>query len=101
MMADASNGPGTAAGTDRRPIPRGVVPRGVQTWLMAGIAGVMVLIILVVGRPEPAPRPAAVATPAAAPSPERMREYQDRLRITEARAAHEAQANAAGPPAPA
>jgi type IV secretion system protein VirB10 len=101
MMADASSAPGTAAVTDRRPIPRGVLPRAMQMWLMAGIAGVMVLIIFVVGRPEPAPRPAAVATPAAAPSPERMREYQDRLRIMEARAAQEAQANAAGPPAPA
>ena len=24
--------------TDRRPVPRGVLPRGVQTWIMAGVA---------------------------------------------------------------
>jgi type IV secretory pathway VirB10-like protein len=101
-VSDPTNAPGTAAVTDRRPVPRGVLPRGMQTWLMAGIAGVMVLIMFVVGRPEPAARPAAAATPTAAPSGDRMREYQDRLRIAEARAAQEAQAptNATFAPAP-
>lgn len=100
-MADASSAPGTVAVTDRRSVPRGVLPRGMQTWLMAGIAGVMVLIMFVVGRPDPPPRQASVGTPPAAPSPDRMREYQDRLRIMETRAAQEAQASATAPPAPA
>ena len=43
---------------DRRPVPRGVLPRGVQTWLMVGLAVGMLLIMLVVGRPEPPARPA-------------------------------------------
>ncbi len=43
--------------TDRRPSPRGVIPRGVQTWLLAGLAVFMLMIMLVVGRPEPPARP--------------------------------------------
>ncbi len=93
---------GTAAVTDRRPVPRGVLPRGMQTWLMVGIAVVMVAIMFLAGRPEPAARPASVTPSAAvAPSPDRMREYQDRLRLMEARAAQDAQAAAPAPPAPA
>jgi type IV secretory pathway VirB10-like protein len=79
------------------------VPRGIQTWLMAGIAAVMVLIMFVAGRPEPSARPAPAASSAPAPSADRLREYQDRLRLMESRAAQEAQASASTPlpPAPA
>jgi hypothetical protein len=48
--------------TDRRPVPRGVIPRGVQTWLLAGLALFMMVIMLVVGRPEAPPRPAAASS---------------------------------------
>ena len=51
-------GPGPPAVTDRRPVPRGVLPRGVQTWVMAGVAVGMLAIMLIVGRPDPPPRPA-------------------------------------------
>ena len=44
--------PGTATVTDRRPVPRGVLPRGVQTWLMAGIAVGMLAIMFVAGDPS-------------------------------------------------
>ena len=37
-MAEHVDAPGTAPVVDRRPVPRGVLPRGVQTWLMAGLA---------------------------------------------------------------
>ena len=47
--------------TDRRPSPRGVLPRGVQTWLLAGLAAFMLLIMFVVGRPEAPARPAPAA----------------------------------------
>lgn len=70
--------------TDRRPSPRGVLPRGVQTWLLAGLAAFMLLIMFVVGRPEAPVRPAATAAPAVAPSADRVRDYQDRLRMLEA-----------------
>jgi type IV secretory pathway VirB10-like protein len=100
-MSDASSAPGTTSVTDRRSMPRGVLPRGIQTWLMAGIAAVMLLIILLAGRPQPAARPTPLATPAAAPSPDRLREYQDRLRLMESRAAQEAQASASTPVSPA
>ena len=70
--------------TDRRPSPRGVLPRGVQTWLLAGLAAFMLLIMFVVGRPEAPARPAPAAAPAVAPTADRVRDYQDRLRALEA-----------------
>lgn len=74
----------TPSVTDRRIAPRGVLPRGVQTWLLAGVAAFMLLIMFVVGRPD-APSP---STPASAPAPvpnaDRVRDYQDRLRMLEA-----------------
>lgn len=97
-MAEPSNPSGTAAVTDRRPVPRGVLPRGMQTWVMAGIAGGMVLIMFVAGRPTPAARPATVTALQEAPSPDRVREYQDRLRVMETRAAQDARTNANAPP---
>jgi type IV secretion system protein TrbI len=72
--------------TDRRTTPPGVLPRGVQTWLLAGVAAFMLVIMLVVGRPSAPPR----ATPAPAPAPaqtaDRVRDYQDRLRSLDAQA---------------
>jgi type IV secretion system protein TrbI len=91
--------PGTAGApiSDHRPVPRGVLPRGFQTWLMAGLALGIVLIILIAGRPEPPRTPAqAVASAPTSPSPERLRDYQERLRAMESRQLQEAQA---APPA--
>ena len=86
--------------TDNRPVPRGVLPRRVQTWIMAGIAVGMLAIMLLVGRSNaPVPTtPAATVSPV--PSADRVRDYQERLRAMEAQALREAQA-AAGTPAPA
>ena len=89
--------------TDRRPVPRGVLPRGMQTWLMVAIALGMLMVILFTGRAEPPARSAAVPTGAPTqPNTDRVRDYQDRLRILESRAAQEARADAlAQPQAPA
>lgn len=88
--------PGAVPVTDHRPTPAGVLPRRVQTWLMAGLAVGIVLIILLAGQPHPsAPTPTQSAVPQA-PSADRVRDYQDRLRAMEARAALEA-ANALPP----
>ena len=84
--------PPPAAVTDHRPVPRGVLPRGVQTWVMAGVAVVMLAIMLIVGRPEPPARPAQAAAPVQPPSADRVRDYQDRLRLLEAQAMRDAQA---------
>src|SRR5687767_12773606 len=86
--------------TDLRPVPRGVLPRGVQTWIMAGIAVAMLAIMLVVGRPDPPVRTAqpSQATP---PSADRVRDYQERLRALEAEALREAQATGVAPVPPA
>ena len=70
--------------TDRRPSPRGVLPRSVQTWLLAGLAVFMLLIMFLVGRPEAPARPAPAAASTVAPSADRVRDYQDRLRALEA-----------------
>ena len=86
--------------TDRRPVPRGVLPRGVQTWIMAGVAAGMLAIMLIVGRPDPPPRPAQAATPAQTPSADRVRDYQDRLRVLEAQALREAQVATVAPAEP-
>ena len=48
-MAEHTDAPETAVVTDRRVAPRGVLPRNLQTWLMAGLAGGIVLVILLVG----------------------------------------------------
>ena len=88
--------------TDRRPQPRGVLPRRIQAWVLAAVAGGMVLIMVLAGRPDPLARRAAVSTPAPqVPSPDRLRDYQDRLRIMESRVAQQAHAAAAPTPTPA
>ena len=84
---DIAAASGSSAIQDRRPKPPGVLPRQVQMWLMAGIALVILLIILVTGRTEPAARPTAAAPTASAPLPitERIRSYQQQLAADEAR----------------
>ena len=94
---------GTAPVTDRRPVPRGVLPRRMQTWVMAAIGAGMVLIMFVAGRSTPPPPVAtAAASQPVAPSADRLRDYQDRLRVMEHRAAEQSRAAAApsmpGPP---
>ena len=87
--------------TDRRPVPRGVLPRGVQTWIMAGVAAGMLAIMLIVGRPDPPARPAQAAAPAQAPSADRVGDYRDRLRLLEAQALRESQMAGVTQPDPA
>ncbi|MGE3465144.1 MAG: TrbI/VirB10 family protein [Pseudomonadales bacterium] len=99
-MAEPPAAPGAAPVSDLRPVPRGVMPRGFQTWLMVGLAAGIVLIILLAGEPEP-PGPSVTTSAApAAPNPDRLRDYQERLKAMEARQALEAQAAAAVPPYP-
>ncbi|MGB7220620.1 MAG: hypothetical protein WBD07_17610, partial [Vicinamibacterales bacterium] len=56
-MAESTTG--TTTVTDHRTPPRGVLPRGAQTWLMVALALGILAIIVVTGRPEPPARPAA------------------------------------------
>jgi type IV secretory pathway VirB10-like protein len=86
--------------TDNRPVPRGVLPRGMQTWIMAGIAVGMLAIMLLVGRSDPPVRTTSAPAAAQTPNTDRVRDYQERLRAMEAQALREAQA-ATGTPAPA
>src|SRR5580765_3425501 len=89
--ASIERDPPTATVADHRPVPRGVLPRGVQTWVMVGVAVVMLAIMLIVGRPDAPARPAVAMAPAQAPSADRVRDYQDRLRLLEAQALRDAQ----------
>src|SRR5207248_3668334 len=45
-MSDVVATSDVAPVTDRRPVPRGVLPRGMQTWLMVAIALGMLAVIL-------------------------------------------------------
>jgi hypothetical protein len=89
--------PPPAAVTDHRPVPRGVMPRGVQTWVMAGVAVGMLAIMLIVGRPDPPARSSPTTAPVQPPSADRVRDYQDRLRLLEAQAMRDAQTSASSP----
>src|SRR6185436_12253502 len=95
--ASVERDPPAASVRDHRPVPRGVLPRGVQTWVMAGVAVGMLAIMLIVGRPNPPARPATTAAPAQAPSADRVRDYQDRLRLLDAQAMRDAQLAAPAP----
>lgn len=91
MSEQQPGAPGTVPVTDRRPVPRGVLPRSMQTWLMAGLAFGIVAVILLVGQPDPPAGPSSASVTPQAPNPDRVREYQDRLRALEAQALREAQ----------
>src|SRR5712691_10682040 len=94
-MADVE--PGTASVTDHRNAPRGVLPRNTQTWLMVGLALGILAIIVFTGHPQPAPRVAAATAAPAAPNPDRLRDYQDRLRVLDERSRQQAVSEARGP----
>ena len=94
-MAEHTDALGTTPVTDRRPVPRGVLPKGIQTWLMAALAMGMLLIIFLTGQPDaPAGARAATAVPQA-PNADRVRDYQDRLRMLDVQADQETRAAAA------
>lgn len=85
-MADTTPA-GTAPVTDSRIAPRGVLPRNAQTYLMLAVAVGILGIIVLTGNREPESRPASATTPATmALNPERLRDYQDRLRVLDDRA---------------
>lgn len=89
-MSDTALRTDVAAVTDRRPVPAGVLPRGMQTWIMLAVAVGMLAVILLAGRREPPRRSVAAPATAPTPNPDRVRDYQDRLRALDARAAQEA-----------
>jgi type IV secretion system protein VirB10 len=100
-MNEQPGAPGSAPVTDRRPVPLGVLPRGFQTWLMAGLAIGILAIIFVAGEPEAPRAPTGSTAAPPAPNPDRLREYQERLRAMEARALQETQAVEPPPVSPA
>lgn len=88
-MAEQVETPGTAPVVDRRPVPRGVLPKGVQTWLMVVLALGMLGIIFLTGEPN-GPATARPATPpSSTPTTDRVRDYQERLRLLDDQAARD------------
>jgi type IV secretion system protein VirB10 len=80
---------------DRRPALRPALPRQAQTWIMLGLACLILVVILITGRPEPS-APVSMppaATPSVSVQPERVRNLQQRLAEQEIRA-RETQATA-------
>lgn len=88
-MADQVDTPGTAPVVDRRPVPRGVLPKGVQTWLMVALAIGMLGVIFLTGQPNGPATPRPASQPVSAPSTDRVRDYQERLRLLDEQAARE------------
>jgi type IV secretion system protein VirB10 len=88
-MVSEPNGPTSASNPvrDRRDPPRGVLPRQVQVWVMAGLAVVIVVIILMAGHTQPPEPPSATARipTALLPDADRIRAYQQQLADDEAR----------------
>ena len=68
---------------DRAPRPAGLFPRHLQTWFVAGVAGLIVLVVLLTGQQPPARTPAAAqkapATATVDPNQVRIQEYRDRI----------------------
>jgi type IV secretory pathway VirB10-like protein len=64
---------------------------------MAGVAVFMLAIMLIVGRPDPPARPTSATAPTMAPSADRVRDYQERMRLLEAQALQDAQVAAGAP----
>lgn len=72
---------------DVRVAPRGVLPRQIQTWLMIGVALVIILIILITGYSDPPDRSTAIGRalePMLAPA-DRIRSFEQQLAQEEAR----------------
>ncbi len=64
---------------DRVPKPTGLLPRHTQTWVLVGLASVMILIIAFTGQ-SPAPRSSVTPPPAAVdPNEARIQEYRNRI----------------------
>ena len=72
-----------AAVRDRAPRPAGLFPRHLQTWFVAGVAGLIVLVVLLTGQQPPARTPTAAqkapATATVDPNQVRIQEYRDRI----------------------
>src|SRR5450759_4006157 len=76
-----SESPAPAPLRDKAPRPPGLFPRHLQTWFVAGIAGLIVLVILLTGQPTPTRSSSTVPKPPATVDANQVRiqEYRDRI----------------------
>lgn len=94
-MADQIDAPGTVPVADRRPVPRGVLPRAVQTWLMAALALGMLVIIFFTGQTEGPSSARPTGTTPQTMDADRVRDFQQRLRVLDTQTAADTRAEAA------
>ncbi|MGE3341847.1 MAG: TrbI/VirB10 family protein [Vicinamibacterales bacterium] len=98
-MADST--PGATLVTDHRVPPHGVLPRHAQTWVMVAVAIGILGIIALTGDPTPASNTVGAAPdPVSAPNADRLRDYQDRMRVLDERARQQLIDSAQEPPLP-
>ena len=85
--APRADAPGVAPIVTHRLTPPGVLPRRGQVWLMVGVAGGILAIILFTGNHDPTPPRTATAPNVAslAPNPDQLRTYQRRLEAADTR----------------
>jgi type IV secretory pathway VirB10-like protein len=81
----------TTAISDQRPRPRGVLPRGMQMWLMMGLAAVLLAIITLTGHPDPKDVRRSERPNTAPIDAERVAAFQQQLRERQQQLAREAE----------
>ena len=97
LVEDRDVSPGPPIIRERRTEPRPLLSRHVQSWIMVGLALLILGIILVTGQTTSAPVSLPPVAPRATPvAPDRVKSYQDRLAEQELRLREE-QARAALP----
>jgi hypothetical protein len=78
-----TNPDGTPSVKSRVPQPPGVLPRNLQTWLVFGLAAVMIAVILFASGRQAPPRQPVVPPPAPVTEPNETRIRELRARIDE------------------
>lgn len=92
---EAQQSAGAGQINDQRPRPRGALPRGIQMWLMMGLAAVLLGIIVLTGNPKPQERRRVeTRNETATLDTERIAAYQAQLRQRQ----QQLERDAGGPP---
>ena len=79
-MAETNSPLTPAPVQDKRTAPPGILPKNIQSWVLTGIAVVMITIIALTGRNAPKEKPRVdERVVAAIPNAERIQEYQKRI----------------------
>ncbi len=79
-MSDTNSSYTPSPVQDKRTDPPGILPKNIQSWVLTGIALVMIIIIAFSGKSAPkTQRPSSQPSPIVDPNAERIQEYQKRI----------------------